>query len=79
MAGYEGTPHRCPDCGAGANWTSLLQADDENGSWRLLICAECGAFLGEERAWHGLGPGQDDVEDADTPLRRWLQMYHKTR
>lgn len=79
MAGYEGAAHRCPVCGAGAHWTSPLLTDGEHGSWRRVICAECGTVLGEERARPDLAAGQDDREDAQAPLRRWLQLYHKTR
>ena len=74
MAGDGGAWHRCPACGAGANWTSPL-TPEENGAPQLLFCAECGAYLGVERDWHDLGASQDACDAADMPTRRWLRLY----
>jgi hypothetical protein len=79
MAGYEEALHRCPVCGAGAIWASPLETDEGHGARRVLHCAECGACLGEERAWHDLGPGRDAAEATADRVRRWLHAYFTAR
>jgi hypothetical protein len=36
-------------------------------------------LLGEERAWHDLGPGRDAAEDTADRVRRWLRAYVAAR
>jgi hypothetical protein len=79
MAGNDEAWHHCPVCGAGATWASPLEADKGNGAWQVRYCAECGTCLGEERAWHDLGPGRDAAEDTADRVRRWLRAYVAAR
>lgn len=79
MTGWEESPHRCPECGSGARWTTPLQPDEGHELRALLYCGECGAFLGQEHAWHDLGTGDAAETSGTVPLRQWLRLYRRAR